>query len=303
MATTFTYAEELTLSDIRSLVLRRLRVTDTSRYSVDRSTADYDWFDDAINEGLKRFVRGTKCIRSYAIYIPISGYQVYRCPESFIDLKSAYYYDSSIEDGYRPLLIKTVGWLNNNVSDWRTKTGDPKYIYVDRMFARRWFFGLVPIPEKNGTTVDWDTDYGVELTDICSLTTYNEEFVELPQSGLFYCPNSQDSPGKPFDSINQDILIEHYRLPRKIDTTTQYPELPREYHSCLADYAAWELLRHNPEDSAEFNRAGIYIMEFQNAIKEFNEKRKEDQLAGQDMGSLPPAQSWITNLSWYKKIK
>jgi len=302
MSTTFDYAEELTLTDIRSLVLRRLRVTNTTRYSPTAGTADYDWIDDAINEGLKKFVRSTKCLRSYAIYVPIASHQVYRCPESFIDLKAAYFYSSSLTNGYKELQIKSIGWLNDHISDWRTKTGTPNYIYVDRMFGRRWFFGLVPIPDTAGSTVTWDTDYGSELTEICSLTTYNEEFVEIPQSGLYFCPDSMDSPGKPIETMEGDILFEHYRLPRVINTAAQYPEIPREYQSALADYAAWELLRHNPEDSAEFKRAPEYYKGFKIAIDEFETQRKSVALIGKELTANVGVQSWLSNMTWYKGI-
>jgi len=302
MSTTFDYAEELTLTDIRSLVLRRLRVTDTTRYSPTAGAADYDWIDDAINEGLKKFVKTTKCLRSYAIYIPIASHQVYRCPESFIDLKSAYYYNSSLPDGYKELHIKSLGWLNDHVSDWRTATGTPNYIYIDRMFGRRWFFGLVPIPDTAGSPVTWDTTYGSELTEVCSLTTYNEEFVELPQSGLYFCPDSQTSPGKPVETMQDDILLEHYRLPRVINTTAQYPEIPREYQSALADYAAGELLQHNPEDSVEFKRAATYLKKLDDAIKDFEKQRKSVALIGKELNAGVGVQTWLSGMNWYKGL-
>lgn len=300
MGTTFTYAEELTLSGLRSLVLRRCRVTNTTRYSSDSTTANYDWIDAALNTGIKKFVRETKCIRSYAAYVPLENHQFYRLPESFIDIKTVYYFDASLPNGYKELIIKGIGELNDEVSDWRTATGTPKYVFVDRRFGRRWFMGLVPIPNFTGTTVTFDEDYGSKLTEICNLTTYNEEFIELPQTGEYYCPSSVTSPGKPFDNIDKDLLVEHYRLPRQLDTTTQYPELPREYHEALADYAAWELLRHNPEDSAEFKRAEVYIKAFYGEIKSFVGKRKDVGLKGKELRIRPAQQGWMQNMPFYK---
>lgn len=304
MATTFTYAEELQLQDLRSLVLRRLRVYDTTRYSPTQGAADYDWIDDAINTGLKKFVRATKCLRAYAVYVPLASYQAYRCPESFVDLKAAYYYSSSFSDGYKELAIKTVGWLNSNVSDWRTATGTPEIIYIDRMFGRRWFFGLVPIPSTAGTTVAFDTTYGTHLTEICNLTTYNEEFIELPQVGEYYCPTDQASPGMPIptSTMNNNLLLEHYRLPRQLDTNVQYPELPREYHETLADYAAYELLRHNPEDSAEFKRAPSYLKAFNDDIDSFKESRKPSRLIGAQLKGQVAAHTFLEGMSWRKAL-
>ena len=302
MATTFTYAEEKTLSDLRSLVLRRLRQIDTARYSPTAGTADYDWFDDAINMGLKKFVRETKCLKSYAAYVPVANYQWYRCPESYVDLKAAYYYDASIDNGYRELIFKSTGELDDEISDWRTKTDAPKYICIDRMFGRRWFFGLVPIPSSAGTTVVFDTTYGSKLTDICNLTTYNEEFVELPQTGEFFCPSSQSSPGLPFSNVDKDIVLVYYRLPRKLDTESQYPEIPREYHEVLADYAAWELLRHNPEDNAEYKRAQGYIESFNVEIKSFISKRKDVGVRAKELKIRPAQQSWQQGMPYYKGL-
>ena len=300
MGTTFTYAVELTLSDLRSLVLRRLRQTNTTRYSSDAGTANYDWVDDALNTGLKKFVRETKCLRSYAAYVPLEDHQVYRAPESFIDLKAAYYFDADVSDGYNELTIKSIGELNDESSDWRTDTGTPKYVYVDRRFGRRWFLGFVPIPDTTGTAVTFDTDYGVKLTEICNLTTFNEEFIELPQTGEYYCPNSTTAPGKPFTNIDKDILIEYYRLPRKLDSSSQYPELPREYHEAIADYAAWELLRHNPEDSNEYKRAGGYLESFGTEIKSFMGKRKDVSLKGKEMSVRPAVHTWVRNMEFNK---
>ena len=300
MATEFTYAEELTLADIRSLVLRRLRVRDTTRYCSDGTDANYDWIDDAINTALKIFVRETKCLRAYAVYVPLAGYQSYRCPESFVDLKAAYFYSSSFSDGYKELEIKTIGWLNNHVSDWRLATGTPEVIYIDRMFGRRWFFGLVPIPDTTGTTVAFDTTYGSHLTDICNLTTYNEEFIELPQVGEYYCPSDQASPGMPIpaSTMNNNLLLEDYRLPRQLDTNVQYPELPREYHACLADYAAGDLLENNPEDSVEFKRAANYYKKFNDNIVSFKAKREPTKLVGSRLKGQVAAHTYLGGMNW-----
>lgn len=298
MATTFTYAEELTLSNLRSATLRKLRVEDTIRYAPSGASATYTWIDASLNKGLKTFVRKTKCLRGYAVYVPIAAYQYYRLPEGYIDLESAYYYNASLSDGYRKLIPKTIHELDDELSDWRTDTGEPKYIVLDRMFGRRWFFGLVPIPDTAGTTVTWDTTYGTELTDICSLTTYNEEFVELPQSGKFFCPNSSDSPGKPFNNINLDILIIYYRLPRLLDTSSQYPEMPREYHESLADYAAFELLQDNPQDSAEYKRSMNYYGRFEAAIKEYTESGRRKVWA-KSKRAMAGVWTWLDGMDWH----
>ena len=96
--------------------MRRLRAEDTTRYSPTKGASDYDWIDESLNMGLKKFVRETKCLKSYAGYVPIANYQWYRCPESFIDLKAAYYYDASLDEGYRELVPKSTGELDNEIT-------------------------------------------------------------------------------------------------------------------------------------------------------------------------------------------
>jgi hypothetical protein len=301
MGTSFTYAQELTLANLRSRTLRKCRVANAIRYSPTSAADDYDWIDEALNRGLQIFVRETRCLRGYAAYVPIDGHQVYRLPEGFLDLESAYYFDNSLSDGYRGLVIKGLDELNDEVSDWRTGTGSPKYIYVDRKFGRRWFFGLVPIPNFNGTTITWDTTYGAELTEICNLTTYNEEFVELPQDGLYYCPTSQSSPGKPFENINMDVLLEYYRLPRQLDTETQYAEIPREYAEDLVCFAAGDLLENNPEDSVEFKRAGTLMKRFSESIKAYRDNRKK-VLAGHNRRTTPAVWSWLKGMDFHSNM-
>jgi len=298
MATTFTYAEEYTLTNLRALVLRKLRVTDTTRYAASNASDTYDWIDDALNRGLTTFVRKTKCLRGYAAYVPISSYQFYRLPESFIDLEAAYFYDGSLSDGYRTLTVKTTKELDDECSDWRTETGDPKYIVIDRLFGRRWFFGLVPIPSSSGTTITFDTTYGTELSDVCNLTTYSEEMIEIPQTGNFFCPTSQNSPGKPFNNLNLDVLIVFYRLPRQLDTTTQYPECPREYHAALADYACFELLQDNPEDSIEYKRSVGYYQRFMDAVNDYKGSGRRKMWADKRTAT-PAAWSWLNSMNWH----
>jgi len=300
MGTTFTYAEEKNLTNLRSLVLRKLRVADTTRYAPSGASSTYTWIDDALNRGLTTFVRKTKCLRGYAAYKPIQSYQFYRLPESFINLEAAYYYDSSLPDGYRTLTQKTTKELDSEASDWRTDEGDPKYIVIDRLFGRRWFFGLVPIPNTAGTTVVFDTDYGSKLTDVCNLTTYCEEAVELPQTGEFFCPDSQDSPGKPFTNLDKDVLIVFYRLPRQLDTTSQYPECPREYHANLADYAAFELLQDNPEDSNEYKRAMGYYARFKDAVEDYKQSGRRKMWADRRRATAA-AWTWLQNMNWHEE--
>jgi len=87
------------LDHLRALVLKGLRVTDTTRYSLAGSTADYDWIDDALNHGIRAFVRDARCLRTFAVVELKSGYKTYRLPHNFIDFLSATYYDSSLRMG------------------------------------------------------------------------------------------------------------------------------------------------------------------------------------------------------------
>ena len=302
MGSTFTYAEEKNLTDLRATTLRKLRVSNTSRYSTDSSTADYAWIDEALNKALQIFVRETKCLRSWAAYVPIANYQYYRLPADFLDLKTAYYYDDSLSDGYKLLIPKTLGEMNDEYSDWRTDTGSPSYIFIDRMFGRRWFMGIVPIPSDAGTTVTFDSTYGCKLSEICNLYLYNEERIELPQTDEYFVGNSELTPGMPFDNVNKDIVLEYYRMARELDTTLQVPEIPREYHDCLTDYACFDLLQHNPEDAAEYKRAMDFRQRFKAEIDSFRGQRDDKQLRGKELKARAGVQTWYRGMSWYNGI-
>jgi len=303
MATTF---EELTLTNLRSRVLRKLRVGDTARYSPTKGEADYDWVDEALNEGLKTFVRETKCIRTYAVYVLKNAYQFYRLPEQYIDVKAVYYYDSALAQGWKELEFKTLEELNDEVSDWRNETGDPKFFCVDRMFGRRWFIGFVPIPDSDGSTVTIadSTTYGQILTaDSCPNDTYSEERIQIfdGTTTKYIWATAANIPPK-FANLQGDVVLEYYRLPKKLENTVQYPELPREYHTAIADYAAFELLRDNPEDSAEFKRAPVHFQIFQGAVASFKTKRKDNVSKARPPTARAAAPTWYTGMDYYKDI-
>jgi len=165
-----------TLASLRALVLRMLRVSNTAKYSPTAGTADYDWIDDALNRGQEEFVRNTRCLRTFAIIELLANYRVYRLPEDFLDLMAAYFYDSNLSAGYIQLPLKTREELNDEVSNWRTKTGDPRYIYLDRVHGSQSMCGFYPIPDTAGSTVSFDSEYGAVVTYDCPLFTFSGEY-------------------------------------------------------------------------------------------------------------------------------
>lgn len=160
-----------TLADLRALVLRGLRASDTTRYSPTNGTADYTWIDDALNRGQEDFVRKTLCLRTYAIVELKSAYRTYRLPGNFLDFMTAYYYDNTLDGGYRELMVTTIEDLNAEVSHWRTGTGKPERIYVDRIYGNNWMFGLYPIPDTDGDIITFNTDYGTVVQWVCPVYT------------------------------------------------------------------------------------------------------------------------------------
>lgn len=304
--------EGYTLDELRALTLKRLRVTNTTRYSPTAGTADYDWVDDALNRGQEDFVRKTLCLRTFCVVELKANYRTYRLPWNFLDFMAAYFYDSSLSDGYKELIVTTIETLNDEVSDWRTDSGDPKRIYIDRIYGTNWMFGLYPIPESDGDTITFDSEYGAVVQWVCPLYTFNQEYgVILRMTGPneYFLNNDSGVVGK-VNAMNKNIWFEYYRLPEKlveVETSlgtqgVQYPEIPREYHKALPDYAAADLLENNPEDSAELKRSILLKASFNQEVDTFIKKRKKP-LSGLNLRVMPAVWNWTKNMPFYKELR
>ncbi len=298
-----------TLDELRALVLKRLRVTNTTRYSPTQGTADYDWIDDALNRGQEEFVRKTKCLRTYGLIELKANYRTYRLPWNFLDLMSAYYYDSSLSDGYRELKITTIETLNDEVSDWRTNTGDPEQIYVDRIYGNNWMVGFYPIPDTDGDTITFDSNYGTIVQWVCPNYTYNQEYgviIRMTDTDEYFLNTDSGVVGK-VGTMQGNVWIEYYRLCEKlIDVETslgtqgvQYPDIPREYHKSLIDYAASDLLENNPEDTAEFKRSMLLRQMFDREVDQYVKNRKPP-LSGIELRARAHVWGWLGGMDFYK---
>lgn len=285
------------LSELRALVLRMLRVSDTSRYSVAGTTADYDWIDDALNRAQEDFVRQTHCLRTYAVIELKANYRTYRLPWNFIDFMTVYFYDSSLSGGYRELKITTTEVLNDEDSTWRTTTGDPEQVYVDRIYGTSWMFGIYPIPTTDGDTITFDSDYGAVVQWVCPIYTFNQEYgvvIRMTDTDEFFLNTDAGVVGKVY-AANHNLWMEYYRLPEMLTHTDQYPEVPREYQKALAYFAVSDLLQNNPEDSAEFKRSVSYMNQFKGEIDSYIKRRKKP-LAGQTLRAIPSVWGWVQNM-------
>jgi hypothetical protein len=294
-----------TLGELRALVLRMLRVPNPTRYSPTQASTDYDWIDDALNRGQDDFVRQTRCLRTYSLIELKANQRTYRLPDDFLDLMAAYYYDSSY--GYKELTIKTIEELNDDVSDWRTDTGEPKRIYIDRQYGAGTIIGLNPIPESDGDTITFDSDYGTAVTWVCPLYTYNQDIgviTRIDGTDEWIVP-TQAGVSVEATVSDGNILVEYYRLPQIITAqganTDQYTEIPREYQKALAYYAAADLLSNNPGDSVEYKKAQTYLGLFQNEINMYINKRKRS-LAGRELRARPMVWNWQSNMQYYKEM-
>ena len=299
-----------TLTDLRALTLRYLRVGNTTRYSPTAGTADYDWIDDALNRGQEDFVRRTRCLRTFAVIELVANYRTYRLPWNFIDFMSAYFYTSSTE--YDELIVTTIEELNDEVSQWRTTVDTkPSHIYIDRVYGNNWTFGLYPIPESDGDTITFDSEYGAVVQWVCPIYTMNQEYgviVRMTDTDEYYLNTDLGVVGQ-VEAANGNIWMEYYRLPEKLilntenlgDQGTQYPEIPREYHKCLAYFAAADLLSNNPEDSMEFKRAGVFDKRFEREVQIYIDERKKP-LAGHNLRAKPVSWGWVANMQFYKEL-
>lgn len=300
-----------TLDDLRALTLKRLRVPDTSRYSVTGGLADYDWIDDSLNRGQEEFVKRTNCLRTYAVAELKANYRTYRMPWNFIDFMTAYYYDDSLTDGYRELIVTTIENLNDDCSSWRTETGDPTHIYIDRIYGNQWMFGLYPIPDTDGDTITFSSEYGAVVQWVCPQFTYNQEYgviLRMTDTDEYYLNTDSGVVGQ-VESMNKNVWFEYYRLPEKLimsQTSTtlngsQYAEIPREYHLALVDWAAADLLENNPEDSMEFKRSVLLKQTFDKQVQTYINRRKRP-ISGIDIHGRPAVWGWMNNMSFYKEM-
>ncbi len=292
-----------TLEDLRALTLQRLRVSNTTRYSPTAGTADYDWIDKALNRAQEKFVRRTLCLRTYALVECKANYRTYRLPGNFIDFMSAYYYNSELDDGYKELTVKSIEELNDEVSDWRTSTGDPTHIYVDRIYGNNWMFGLYPIPDTDGDTITFDSNYGTIVQWVCPIYTYNQEYgivIRMTDTDEYFLNTDSGVVGK-VGTVNRNVWFEYYRLPELLENASQYPEIPREYQDSLPDAAAAHLLENNPEDTVEFKRSMVLKQGLDGEIKTYIDKRKKP-IAGHNLQARSHVWNWTKNMDFYKGL-
>ena len=292
-----------TLSDLRSLTLRMLRVADTVRYSPTAGAADYDWIDDALNRAQENFVRKTLCLRTYAVVELKANYRTYRLPWNFLDFLSAYFYDATLAGGYRELHITTIEELNDEVYDWRTNTGNPTQVYMDRIYGNNWMFGLYPIPDSDGEAITFDSEYGAVVQWVCPAYTYNQDYgviLQMSEADEYYLSSDSGIVGT-VHATSGNMWLEYYRLPSIMSVITQYPEIPREYQKAMAYFAVSDLLQNNPEDSAEFKRGLSFEKRFQAEIDTYIDKRKKP-LAGHALQARALIWPNVVNLPFYKGL-
>jgi hypothetical protein len=285
-----------TLAEQRSLVLRRLRAADTTRFSPTSSPADYEWIDDAIVKAEEEFIKFTKCLRTYAIIQLKSNVRTYRLPKDMIDIMAAYYYHSSLDDGYAELSFTTPEKLNDDVSDWRTDTGTPTRIYIDRKRGDMETIGLYPIPDEDGNAISFSNPNASELTWICPLYEVRWDFgriIRYAQDDTFIISASSTALVDP-EVSDGNILIEYYRLPY------QRGEVPSESAKCVSLYAASDLLSDSPEDSAEYKRSRALMEQFNGEVTVYINRRKRP-VAAQELRIIPAVWGWQKNMTYYKE--
>jgi len=298
------------LDELRALVLKMLRATNTSRYSPTLASDDYDWIDDSLNRGQEEFVRKTRCIRTMAIIELKANYRVYRLPWNFIDLMSAYFYNDELSDGYKELTPTTIEELNTSVAGWRTERGEPTHIYMDRLYGNNWTVGLYPTPSTDGDEPVLVSDYGMAGQFVCPFFTYNSEYgIIIRMAGTDeYWFNMNEGVVGDVESVNNNVVLEYYRLPAKLievtdetlgDPGVQYAEIPREYHKALIYYAAYDLLQNNPEDSVEYKRGASFLQRFNAETEAYIDNRKRP-LAGQNLRAMPVVWTQLANIPYLR---
>lgn len=286
-----------TRAEQRALVLRRLRVDDTTRFSPTKGAADYTWIDDSIDRAEEAFVRLTKCLRTWAIIQLKANVRTYRLPKDMIDIMAAYYYDSALTAGYKELQVLTPEKLNDDVSDWRTDVDEPEAIYIDRKRGDMETIGVYPIPENDGAAITFSGTYASELTWICPLYEVRWDFgriLRYASADTFIVSSSETALVAP-EVSNYNLLIEYYRLPY------QSGEVPAESAVATSLYSAADLLSDHPEDSAEFKRSQALMGQFQQEVATYVNRRKRP-VAAQELRAIPAVWSWQKAMPYYQEL-
>lgn len=293
-----------TLSTLRALVLRKLRVVDTSRYSPTRGTADYDWIDEALNTALLNFAKETKYLRAYALIQLHSGYRAYTAPKGFMDIMAAYLYKGSLDNGYKRLAIKTVDEMNNEFSDYRTKSDEPTTIYVDRKHGIDASLGVYPIPDESGSSTPFTSFTGDIYDWICPLFLNNRDFgfAQYVNGDVKYVlPNTTAGVVADMTISDNWLMLEYYQLPIRLREASQQIDVPYDFQDTLAIIATADLLENNPEDSAEFKRSMALSGKGSGEIKKYITERKTP-LSGQEVKGQAAVWGWTKNMSFRKEM-
>jgi hypothetical protein len=274
-----------------------LRVSDTTRFSPTKGVSDYAWIDDAIIQAEEEFVRQTKCLRTYAIVQLKKGKRVYRAPSDMIDIMAAYYYNSSLSDGYKELVFTSIEKLNDEVSDWRVDSDEPDRIYIDRKRGDFENIGFYPIPDIDGSAISFSNTFASEVTWLCPLYTNRWDFGRIMRyNGTdSFIVSTDGTVVVDVEISSGNVLLEYYRLPY------QRSEMPPESAKVISIYAAASLLSDNPEDSAEYKRGQGLMVMFQQEIMMFINRRKRP-VAAQELRAMPAVWNWQQNMPYYKEL-
>lgn len=153
------YYEGKTTREMIEDVRRWLGVsaTDANRYS------DVDVVR-ALNIGQERFAALTKCLTYPAVVVLRQGRQHYRLPYNSLAIKSARYYTSSSPSDYVELILVHGSKRMQRIdSQMRGARGEPRYLFPSYRGGNVLWFGLSPIPSRDGEV--WDADeHGVLRT-------------------------------------------------------------------------------------------------------------------------------------------
>ena len=293
-----------TLAGARAKVLRKLRQTDTIRYSPTKTAADYDWIDDCLHCACQAFATKTQCLRTYAIIQLKAGYRTYRAPDGFIDIMGAYFYHYSYESGYQPIAIKSVLEMNHIYGDWRTRKDEKiEVIYVDRFHGTGAVLGVYPIPSADGDSTIFSAGTAEEYEWACPMFTNSPDYgmvIQADGTDKYILPNTTNDVTADLDVTSGNVLIEYYRLPIDLLEPEQYMEIPVSYQDDVIALAVSELLENNPEDSNEAKRAVALAARTGNVMKEYLHDMKTP-LSGRNLRAATAVEGWIKNMDFRKR--
>lgn len=203
--------------------------------------------DQLINRGLLEFCDRTDYLHDTVLQDLVTSQAIYTLPGTVLRVVR-------VALGEKVLPPVTSAELERRTPAWRTLTGTPTE-YLRDLFGHNQV-RVYPIPVVTGGSLqtaafDVSQETGAIVRFSLPDTSFNQE------TGII-----RTLTGYGADDVTDTLRIDFIKYPTTLSAEMDTPELPRQYHDCLASYAAGHLLSR----SGEPKRAEPFLVEFENQV-------------------------------------